>query len=316
MKNVFLIPTDQDQPSRIYYNGTSYKDPNRTTAMDWYISSACYKPYNIYITSDDKFIKDEYITDGNEVIKATPKLVDAQGLVDRRDWKKIVICTDAKLIADGVQSVDENFLQWFVKNQSCEEVEIFYQLLMNLPLYQIIIPSEEPKIIECYFIPSNNTSSATICGNCGQEKFLHTIGSGIKVSKSVIITKEEPKQEWDINTCTYFNIEIGCEREKCICENTTSEEPKQETSLEEAAYQRAVDRNWNPNSLETRRVGNEIIEAVKFGAKWQQEQDKNRYSEDDVINILTKREEYLKTKRPTFSDYLTNEEWFEIFKKK
>lgn len=52
---------------------------------------------------------------------------------------------------------------------------------------------QETKIIECYFIPNNNTSSATICGNCGKEKFLHTIGSGIKVSKSVIITQEEPK---------------------------------------------------------------------------------------------------------------------------
>jgi hypothetical protein len=42
---------------------------------------------------------------------------------------------------------------------------------------------EELKMIECYFIPSNNTSLATICGNCGKEKFLHTIGSGIKTSK-------------------------------------------------------------------------------------------------------------------------------------
>jgi len=69
----------------------------------------------------------------------------------------------------------------------------------------------------CYFIPSNNTSSATICNNCGKEKFLHTIGKDIKVSKSVIITQEEPKQI------------------KCYCGHTTYcdcgplEEPKQET---------------------------------------------------------------------------------------
>jgi hypothetical protein len=46
-------------------------------------------------------------------------------------------------------------------------------------------------MMECYFIPSSNTSSTTICGNCGKEKMLHTIGSGIKVSKSITITKEE-----------------------------------------------------------------------------------------------------------------------------
>jgi hypothetical protein len=40
-------------------------------------------------------------------------------------------------------------------------------------------------MMECYFIPSSNTSATTICGNCGKEKMLHTIGSGI----------EEPKQE-------------------------------------------------------------------------------------------------------------------------
>jgi ribosomal protein L32 len=53
---------------------------------------------------------------------------------------------------------------------------------------------EEPKMIECYFISSNNKISSTICGNCGKEKMLHTIGSGIKVSTYFINPKEEPKQ--------------------------------------------------------------------------------------------------------------------------
>ena len=35
-------------------------------------------------------------------------------------------------------------------------------------------------MMECYFIPSSNTSATTICGNCGKEKMLHTIGSGIE----------------------------------------------------------------------------------------------------------------------------------------
>ena len=50
------------------------------------------------------------------------------------------------------------------------------------------------KTDECYFIPSNTTSSATICRNCGQEKMLHTGGEGIKTLKS-IVAQEEPKQE-------------------------------------------------------------------------------------------------------------------------
>jgi len=50
-------------------------------------------------------------------------------------------------------------------------------------------------MVECYFLPSKTTSSATICANCGKEKLLHTIGEGIKVSKSIIITKKESKQD-------------------------------------------------------------------------------------------------------------------------
>jgi hypothetical protein len=34
---------------------------------------------------------------------------------------------------------------------------------------------EEEKFKECYFIASTKTSSATICENCGKEKFLHKI---------------------------------------------------------------------------------------------------------------------------------------------
>lgn len=45
-------------------------------------------------------------------------------------------------------------------------------------------------------------------------------------------SKEEPKQKWDINTCRYFDIEVGCEREECICANTYYEESKQDIIME------------------------------------------------------------------------------------
>ena len=40
------------------------------------------------------------------------------------DVKKIILTTDQELIKDGVQSIDEEFLKWVVKNPSCEEVEV------------------------------------------------------------------------------------------------------------------------------------------------------------------------------------------------
>lgn len=57
--------------------------------------------------------------------------------------------------------------------------------------------------------------------------------------------------------------------------------------------------------------------ALKF-AKWQAEQDKNKYSEEEVIEILTLRCDHFSTTRKPFRDLLLKQdlEWFEQFKKK
>jgi len=67
---------------------------------------------------------------------------------------KIILTTDTKLIKDGVQAIDDEFLEWFVKNASCEEVKVdkaehgiykddVYYKLSNKIFYKIIIPKEE-----------------------------------------------------------------------------------------------------------------------------------------------------------------------------
>jgi hypothetical protein len=38
--------------------------------------------------------------------------------------KKIILTTDPQLIQDGVQAIDDTFLEWFVKNPTCENVQI------------------------------------------------------------------------------------------------------------------------------------------------------------------------------------------------
>jgi hypothetical protein len=122
MRNIFLIPTSME--SRLWRD----LDSNKLTFenLSKPNSNECTKCSNeyVYITSDEKFIRDEYITDGLEVIKATPKLVDAQGLVNRRDWKKIVMTNDLELIEDGIQQIGDLFFRWFVLNPYCKEVEI------------------------------------------------------------------------------------------------------------------------------------------------------------------------------------------------
>ena len=150
MKNIHLIPTDK--PSRLYS-----KDGNHildtTMAIDWYISSACYKPQNIYITSsNDIGVGDYYyLPRVNSIYKC---IEDATGLnLERRlGVGKIVLTTDPELINDGVQGIDDEFLNWFINNPGCEYVKVEVTEISciipnfgDVDKYRIVIPNEEPK---------------------------------------------------------------------------------------------------------------------------------------------------------------------------
>ena len=147
MKNVHLIKTDK--PSRLFYNVGGallfrhYENHNGV---------------NIYITSDEEIKDVDYRLN---IQRDYFKKSDKEGLdyYNKRNdvFKKIILTTDQDLIKDGVQPIDDEFLEWFVKNPSCEEVEVQDWV----DYYKIFIPQEKPKMIECYFVPSNNTSSAT-----------------------------------------------------------------------------------------------------------------------------------------------------------
>jgi hypothetical protein len=145
MKNIHLIPTPN--PSRLYsmniYNGL------RLSKND-IVKSDIHTPKNIYITSDEEIKEGEYcITKTNEVIKF--KKSYTQGFL----YKKIILTTDQDLIKftaenDDVQAIPDEFLEWFVKNPSCEYVEVEESTLLNtsrtylgVDKYKIIIPQNE-----------------------------------------------------------------------------------------------------------------------------------------------------------------------------
>ena len=64
---------------------------------------------------------------------------------------------------------------------------------------------------------------------------------------------------------------------------------EREIDINEIAKQRAIDRKWHPNSMETRRVGNEIIEAVKYGYEIAQSK---QFSLDDMKKAIEMAREY------------------------
>jgi hypothetical protein len=108
--------------------------------------------YNLYITNKDTITNDDWVTNGREVFK--PSDVPNMSLdYANRYWEKIILTTDSLLIADGIQAINYDFLEWFVKNTKCEKVEIkmenYYAsgaLQHNLWRPKIIIPQEEPTI--------------------------------------------------------------------------------------------------------------------------------------------------------------------------
>jgi hypothetical protein len=81
---------------------------------------------HIYITSNEEIKEgDWYLIEFNGLkvtqCNSVEEMISIEG---RDDCKKIILTTDQDLIKDGVQSINDEFLEWFVKNPSCEEVEV------------------------------------------------------------------------------------------------------------------------------------------------------------------------------------------------
>jgi hypothetical protein len=148
MKNIHIIPTEK--PSRLFKVSGELK---LTRNFDFYNGS---EYQNIYITSDEEIKEGDWYFITESISKCESKY-EANDLTDI--CKKIILTTDQDLIADGVQAIDDEFLEWFVKNPSCEKVEVEHfgtccgnQSITQCinckkynPIYKITIPQEEPK---------------------------------------------------------------------------------------------------------------------------------------------------------------------------
>jgi len=101
---------------------------------------------NIYITNSEEIkVGDYYYNERlNQIFQAIAK--SGYNTVDKEF--KIILTTDQDLIKDGVQAIDDEFLQWFVAHPSCQCVEVekdvFFESV-NYHFYKIIIPKEEPE---------------------------------------------------------------------------------------------------------------------------------------------------------------------------
>ena len=135
MKNVHVLPTDK--PSRLHFDDKLFLSTSIQISKN---INSIVEGRNIYITNDEEIkVGDWVITPTNDIIQCAK--------VFQPDGKKIILTTDVDLINDGVQPIDDVFLEWFVKNPNCEKVEIEngwgLEIDIETPYYKIIIPKEE-----------------------------------------------------------------------------------------------------------------------------------------------------------------------------
>jgi hypothetical protein len=174
MKNIHILPTDK--PSRFYSTARTLTKKRGYAFGEHYIPNTrnMFSNHNIYITSDEEIKEGDWVLDNKQRLSQVLGIDNKIGILRSNILiyvidvcKKIILTTDQELIKDGVQAIDDEFLEWFVKNPNCDEIEfekfhgintsiaevnaisgdgyLNWEGKSDLRDYKIIIPKEEPK---------------------------------------------------------------------------------------------------------------------------------------------------------------------------
>jgi hypothetical protein len=282
-KNIFLLSTDK--PSRLFdcFGKLGIGD-NTTTREGLQVTNQ-----HIYITNSEEIKERDWVIwfgkDKQPFLKKVIGERNGEWLlsstydmwVEKDRPKKIIITTDSQLIKYGVQGIDDEFLEWFVKNPSCESVETHIVKLctncgqqycdnINCRGYD-----DEPEYLISY--PENTT----------QRIITYCDGYEVNTEK-IIIPREESKQDLEKEM---FELEQQLDIPSSM--RWHNSKPKQET-LEEV---RKVERSDLYNKIHSivKQIPREDVETDAMDAsscaydieqlfyKWQAER---KYSEEDM----------------------------------
>ena len=200
MKNIHLVPTPH--PSNITIQ-------KRTSKLLYDLEPFTHDEYDVISNQNICITSNEEIKEGfNQwyLDRVLNKPYNSGGAQYAEKQDVIILTTDQDLIKDGVQAIDDEFLEWFVKNPNCEEVEV-----------------QERQQFE----PDKTKRENPL--------------NGVYYSYKLIIPKEEPKQE----------------------------------TLEEA-----IKREYEARKFDS--VFPFDPQSFALGAEWKAEQDKNKYSEEEM----------------------------------
>ena len=187
MKNIHLLPTE-------VFNQMPYQIWRKKDGGLWRptkelpINSNLNGKVNIYITSDEEIKEGDYhiSSDGWFIDKTTNE--DLEIVNEKTNgYRKIILATDQDLLKDGVQAIDDEFLEWFVKNPSCEVVEIEKTFVTNsgLGYQEYAVLDSNFKVIEI------NTKIPQTSYYLGKVTILNSYE--YVISYKIIIPQEEPK---------------------------------------------------------------------------------------------------------------------------
>ncbi len=295
MKNIHILPTEN--PSRL----AKHSSGSFHIVLCIAHKKGLYKITNqhIYITSDEEIKEGGYVFWEGKIY--TYREFMKMRTPVYTDYFPTILTTDPDLIADGVQAIDDEFLEWFVKNPSCDEVYIvddYKQVNQDNPVlrgstnvihkYKIIIPKQEPKQ-------------------------LTDLEIAMKIEE---IEKEESNRTHWLDELPNMDRDILAKMWDDVAPKLES---KQET-LEEAA-EKYAESNWygleyydegGYQGIDEKAFAKKLVD---FTSKWQA---KRSYSEEEVEDILINALHgvELKHNRNYTKVYEEMKEWFQNNKKK
>ena len=200
---------------------------------------------NLYKIKKDLYVisNTEDVNDNDYIITKDDRLIKVSYLLSDEVAKgfKVILTTNDQLIKDGVQAINDEFLNWFVKNPSCDFIRT-----LKVPYfdesshsYLLDIPKEEPK----------QELSLKI-----NDEFLDT------TSKEILYTLME-------------------EFDNLVTENSSEETPKQEITIEEIEQQITLTEARGERVIKYldkykgQSIYNEIALAIEFGYQLKLEED-------------------------------------------
>jgi len=249
MKNIHTLPTSL--PSRLGYLTKKGKEVFKDLRLfDVFMPTILDgENQHIYITNSEEIKEGDwgYCKSRNKICKVTGiskwthkddysiDLDNENYFIHHSYCKKIILTTDQYLIADGVQSIDDEFLEWFVKNTSCEEVDLDTFSMGDKVLYNVVFPQEELK--QELIVPSG---------------YYDEDSKDFEIASLVDFTDDEQE-----------SIEIMQE---------AKEMAKEQETIEEVALN--FSKQFLNNGENSEYEAQAALIGVKFGANWQAEQNK------------------------------------------